>query len=142
MQYVLGFAFCDGHVALILKKRGPEALIGNWNGIGGKIEEGELAVQAMVREFYEECSYVTEQRHWNFFGDYRGRGWAIALFRINLRRQQDGNLPTIMCKELGGEFVSWFKADLSDCVSPQGNLRWLIPMALYTGANSLDIYEE
>lgn len=55
MHYVVGFQFNSARhlVALIHKKR-PAAQEGLWNGIGGKVEEGELPAVAMVREFGEE----------------------------------------------------------------------------------------
>ncbi len=42
----------DDSVLLAMKKRGFG--IGRWNGVGGKIEEGESVEQAMIRETQEE----------------------------------------------------------------------------------------
>ena len=49
-NYVLGFAFNKNfrEVLLILKNK-PQWQKGLYNGIGGKIEEGELPIEAMVR---------------------------------------------------------------------------------------------
>lgn len=54
--YATGLAFTDdrSRVVLILKKRGPPHLVGRWNGVGGRMESGEAAVEAMTREFREE----------------------------------------------------------------------------------------
>ncbi len=51
--YVLGFAFNNDNVALILKNR-PAWQKGLYNGIGGHIEPGETPLKAMIREFKEE----------------------------------------------------------------------------------------
>lgn len=52
-QTTICFLVKDGKVLLGMKKRGFGA--GKWNGFGGKIEEGEDAVAAMVREMKEEA---------------------------------------------------------------------------------------
>ncbi len=43
-------------VVLINKKR-PEWQAGLQNGIGGKVLEGEIYLQAMIREFKEETGF-------------------------------------------------------------------------------------
>lgn len=50
-QYVLGFLFNENltKVVLVRKKR-PEWQCGLLNGVGGKIEDGEPPLDAMVRE--------------------------------------------------------------------------------------------
>lgn len=56
VRYVVGFCFNPSmtHVALIEKLK-PEWQKGKLNGVGGKVEDGETAGHAMVREFYEEA---------------------------------------------------------------------------------------
>lgn len=49
----LGFLVRDGAICLAMKKRGFG--VGKWNGFGGKLEPGEMLVDAMVRELEEEC---------------------------------------------------------------------------------------
>lgn len=60
VRYVLGFTFSPtfSHVLLLWKNR-PAWQAGKLNGIGGKIEEGETAEEAMAREFTEETGIVT-----------------------------------------------------------------------------------
>lgn len=43
----------DGKICLGMKKRGFGE--GNWNGFGGKLEEGETIKEGAVRELFEEC---------------------------------------------------------------------------------------
>lgn len=42
----------NSQVLLTMKKRGFE--IGKWNGVGGKLQEGETLKQAAIREMQEE----------------------------------------------------------------------------------------
>lgn len=59
-EYVVTFVFdADlAKVVLLEKKRGPEALVGLWNGVGGKVERGEYLEEAAIREFAEEAGVV------------------------------------------------------------------------------------
>jgi 8-oxo-dGTP diphosphatase/2-hydroxy-dATP diphosphatase len=45
-------------ILLGMKKRGFGA--GNWNGFGGKLEEGETIEEAARRELFEECGLSAE----------------------------------------------------------------------------------
>lgn len=70
--YVLGFAFdlAITEVILIAKNR-PEWQKDKLNGIGGKIEPGETAKDAIVREFFEETGVMTYPDFWNYFADVK-----------------------------------------------------------------------
>lgn len=46
----------DDEVLLAMKKRGFGE--GRWNGVGGKVEEGESIEQAMIRETQEEIGVI------------------------------------------------------------------------------------
>ncbi len=50
----------DGKILLGRKKRGMG--FGKWNGFGGKIEIGESMEQCAVRELYEECGLIAEEK--------------------------------------------------------------------------------
>ena len=67
-QYVLGFMFSPdlSAVVMVIKER-PDWQKGLFNGIGGHIEGGECAKEAMVREFQEETGLLTVgAQWWNF----------------------------------------------------------------------------
>jgi 8-oxo-dGTP diphosphatase len=122
-EYVLGFRFSpDRQWVVLIEKRKPAWQYGRLNGIGGKIEPGETAIDAMVREFEEETGLDTKPSE-----------WAHAL---------------TMEKE--GEFLVYIFAsvgDITDCHTMEEeevfhantfelpiyvirNLRWIIPMLL------------
>lgn len=68
-KYVLGFAFAeDGKEVLLIRKNRPEWQAGKFNGIGGKVEEGETPEQAMYREFHEEAGI--KNSNWEFRFEY------------------------------------------------------------------------
>lgn len=50
---------------VLIEKEKPEWQRGKYNAIGGKIEEKETPLQAMVREFQEEAFILTKPDHWN-----------------------------------------------------------------------------
>lgn len=62
-RYTLGIAFGQDGVALVRKNR-PEWQAGFFNFIGGKVEDGELPVDCMVREFREETGVTIESDLW------------------------------------------------------------------------------
>lgn len=82
-EYVLGFAFNSSltRVALIQKNR-PEWQKGKLNGIGGHVEDGETAIEAMVREFREECGIVTNENDWTNFLTMEGEDFIVHVYKI------------------------------------------------------------
>ena len=82
-SYVLGFAFDESlrHVVL-LQKRKPAWAAGMWNGLGGKVEEGELGMNAMSREFNEECGVMIPPDRWKLMGAFQRQGWFVECFAV------------------------------------------------------------
>lgn len=72
-NFVLGFLFDpDYDVVVLIKKERPTWQAGAWNGVGGRVEEGETSHAAMVREFEEETGvFVADWQHYitEFFPD-------------------------------------------------------------------------
>lgn len=80
-SYALGFAFDETlrHVVLLQKAK-PEWAAGMWNGLGGKVEHGETPLQAMEREFEEECGVLIPQDNWLTLGAFQRPGWFVQCF--------------------------------------------------------------
>lgn len=119
-KYVLGFMFSEDYsrVALIRKLK-PADQAGRLNGIGGKIEPGEIPIASMVREFLEETGY--NQLRWRHFCIFQGPGWVVYAFT---------------CTGPVDELNSVTPEDIVVCNSSVWtremiqNLSWLIPLAL------------
>lgn len=81
-EYVLGFLFSNAPEfsrVVLIRKTKPEWQAGKLNGVGGKVEKGETALEAMRREFLEECGVKKE--NWVPFAllDYPdARVWCFA----------------------------------------------------------------
>jgi 8-oxo-dGTP diphosphatase len=84
-KYALGFIFDQArdHVLLIQKAR-PARQRGKLNGIGGKVEEGETFLQAMIRECWEETGISTEARglEWQHFATLIGDNYHMEVFAL------------------------------------------------------------
>jgi mutator protein MutT len=62
----LCFLIKDDKILLAVKKRslsGFNVAIGKWNGVGGKVDEGETIEAAAVREIGEEIGVKTAEKH-------------------------------------------------------------------------------
>lgn len=86
-HYVLGLIFSqhEGRIALLRKKR-PAWQAGMLNGIGGHIELGETALQAMVREAAEEVALrFPWPQAWEEIATLRqSRTWDVVVFKTSL----------------------------------------------------------
>jgi 8-oxo-dGTP pyrophosphatase MutT (NUDIX family) len=63
----LCFLIREGEICLAMKKRGFGE--GKWNGVGGKVEEGESIENTALRELEEEVGVKSEARHLRKVGD-------------------------------------------------------------------------
>lgn len=64
MQQVVGAAIVrDGRV-LAAKRTRPAAAAGRWEFPGGKVEDGESAEEALIREIAEELGVTVEVHRW------------------------------------------------------------------------------
>lgn len=120
-NYVVGFLFDRGKVALIRKVR-PNWQKGRLNGIGGHIEKGETPHQAMCREFREETGAIIGHGHLHEFVLVIGTGYRLHCFAAHIRG--------IKLKTTTDEKVVWKSWHLLNH-EVLDNLHWLIPMANY-----------
>lgn len=120
---VCGFFFDPGKTTLVLiRKNRPEWQKGLLNGVGGKVEEGEFALEAMIREFEEETGVRHEE--WEEFCQLADEinGYEVHYFRAfgdvtKCTSTTDERIELVMP---GGIAASG--------VIP--NLTWLVPLAL------------
>lgn len=132
-KYVVGFAFYENEVLLIYKTKGPDYVVGTWNGVGGKIEEFELAQDAMAREFFEETLIKTVSSDWDYFAKLNGFMFELHCYSIRFEEKiTSQNVETL------GEIVEWKRFYFSE-MTP--NLKWLIPLALDKTTGFVEIIE-
>ncbi len=82
-RYVIGYPVKGGKVLLIHKKRGLGQ--GLYNGVGGKVEEGESPEEAIDREALEEIGIVVVRKEWAakiHFYDHYGTAMEVDVFII------------------------------------------------------------
>ena len=130
MKYVLGFVFIGSDKILLqLKNRGGDYLNGKLNGLGGKIEEGESAISAMVREYFEETG---DDRYldWHKFSSiFYKNGVELNVFACTV---SDGFYDNIEWSSQDSNAEKLFVFNLNDvdwncCVS---NLEHMIKLIL------------
>lgn len=134
MMYVLGFAFdyeCPDLSVLLIRKAKPAWQKGKLNGVGGKIEPGEKPLVAMVREFFEETTILTEEKDWIARGLMEGVAtgpdhWSIYVYAARL----DGKLKPGMHSPTEEKLVVKKVSELWQCKDLIFNLHWIIPYCM------------
>lgn len=123
-NYVLGFIFSTDlkRVALLRKDR-PEWQAGKLNGIGGKLEKNELALDGMVRECQEETSIFIPEENWNYFAVFDGEYHQVHCFKTTYH-----NIEDLVCPE--SEKIEYISLDNLHKEHLMDNVKYLIPMAL------------
>ena len=128
-DYVLGLQFNhERHMVLLLEKRRPEWQRGQYNGVGGKIEPGETALEAMCREWHEETGMM-QCHKWHNFARLEAPGvYSVEFFRSfsSLELMLEAGLYTLAHPAL--EQIGVFPIKHLPRTIP--NTEWFIRMAL------------
>ena len=130
-RYCVGFAFkadIPGYVYLIKKKR-PEWQKGKLNGVGGKIEENETPLEAMVREFEEETGIKTTEEQWRYFCylTEQGEDWEVFFFTTNLKK--GAHLRRMNLEDECVYLIDWREYFFHNPEGLISNLQWLLPLS-------------
>lgn len=119
-------------VALIRKEK-PAWQAKLFNGIGGKINDGESELAAMEREFFEETGVKISPTSWRPFAEMAGKGWVVYCFcacsTLALTR-----VRTMTDEQV--RIVDWKKN--KEPIIP--NLEWLVPMARESFTNPTEAF--
>lgn len=105
LSVVAGILRKDGNEVLISERLGDGPFHGMWEFPGGKIDDGEQAVDALSRELEEEIGVtVTESRHFmSLSHDYPDRSVGIDFFLVDAwDRQPEG---------LEGQRLRWVRIE-------------------------------
>ena len=81
-RFVLGLAFDKARQKVVLiEKNRPDYQAGLLNGVGGKVEDVDQdALDAMRREFHEECGVETERTDWHEYACMKGAFGEVIVF--------------------------------------------------------------
>lgn len=115
-RYTCGFAVCGTRVLLILKNRGPASVVGCWNGVGGKLKEGELLQEGMSREFEEEAELKLPQDRWTHRIALKGQDglWQVDFLIAFITDEEERKIHKTESEVLG-----WFELD---SISPEKSI--------------------
>lgn len=142
-RYVLGFAWHHGSVLLIEKPSSARLHPQMLNGIGGSIEDGEAALDAMVREFREETGLTSDAHDWIEFGTLSGTGWHVTLFAVECDEDSGRPGDGYVTDEGRTRWVDPLPAGLPWNAVP--NLEWLVPLsagAIADGFSRVTVVED
>lgn len=78
--FMLVFSEDLSEVVLLTKKKGPAFLLGKLTGIGGKLEPGEDALTAAIREMKEETGLDISKDKWTFVSVNEGPAYRLDTF--------------------------------------------------------------
>lgn len=131
IKYVVGFMFDSSmsNVALIRKNK-PTWQAGLLNGIGGKVESGEISINAMCREFKEEAGVCVGT--WKPFCSMAGANNDGSGFEIDFF-YTIGNLDNLKSQESEKIEICVSHAITGGYDKVVGNLPWLVAMAMDFG---------
>lgn len=123
-QFSVGFIVSGDNVLLIRKNR-PDWQNGKFNGIGGKLEEGETPLDAMVRECREECGLYIPHNKWEHQLTITGTSYCLDVFLALV--------PTLE----GYQSLTDERVDHFNIYTLPTNLiasvRWILPFCLIAG---------
>lgn len=122
--YVAGFAFNDdGDSLWLIQKTKPEWQKGRYNGIGGKVEQNEAPMIAMIREFKEETGLDTNG--WKHWITLRGQTAVVYVYSIILSGPEFFKPRTVEEEQvINVEYP--LSSFCHNTVIP--NLRWMLPL--------------
>lgn len=124
--YVCGFLFDENksHV-LLIKKNKPAWQTGKLNGIGGKIESGEMPLDAMRREFKEEAGIDIHTSEWKDFCVLKGVDYIVHFFTAKVSTELFFTYKTMTDEQVVCISCNFHYNEHK--MLP--NLTWLLPLA-------------
>ena len=125
-EYAVGFLFSsDRRRVLLIEKTHPRWQAGKLNGVGGRVEEGESACAAMVREMEEEADLLFAESDFSLFLILESDACRVHFF-------QAVGVPEEAFQPRGSDEP--LRVVEVDCLPSNTlpTLRWAIPLSLDT----------
>lgn len=140
-RYVCGFAFhSPGNErprVVLLRKEKPAWQRGRLNGVGGKIEAGECAQEAMAREFKEEAGVNIPAASWTVFARMLFPDAEVVFLRTEHAAAENAETQTVWSDEANAFITEKIEHRLVRGIDEiadhhiMPNLRWAIPLAFH-----------
>lgn len=111
----------DLNTVILIEKTKPDWQRGKLNGVGGKIEDGETPVEAMVREFEEEAGLKTWPENWRHVATIKENLASVMVFTCI--SGDYGRVKPMTEESIVG--LDPFYVPRRNIVP---NLRWIVPM--------------
>lgn len=125
IKYVLGFLFNrNRNCVVLIKKTKPAWQAGLLNGVGGKIEPGEDARQAMIREFREETGVDTTKTDWSQFAELNNNNFIVYCYVAY------DEIAYHAAKNVEVEEIHKIRFHYLNAIPCVSNVYWLIYMAI------------
>jgi 8-oxo-dGTP diphosphatase len=132
-KYVLGFCFSENEEkVLLIEKNRPNWQKGQFNGIGGHIEDNEAPHDAMKREFSEETGILIDE--WKILGRIGNHLWCVYIYYSKSDKLFEAK--TMTDEEI--KIINVLDINNFPVIS---NLKWLIPICLDKIEYDFDLYK-
>lgn len=98
MLYKYTLAFLKRKDEILLLNRNKSPWMGSWNGVGGKLQEGETPLECILREIKEETGIDVEpskiqEKGFLTWEQFKALGNGLYLFLVELDPEFEYNTP-------------------------------------------------
>lgn len=114
----------DLRQVVLIRKNKPVWQSGKLNGIGGKLEENEVGLIAMKREFKEETGVETSVNQWRHYCSLRGSEFCVECF---CTMGDVDHCKTMESEEVAPFYLSEVPSHRTDMIE---NIGWLMSLAI------------
>lgn len=131
----------DRRQVVLIRKKKPAWQAGKLNGVGGKINQGEGARPAMVREFEEETGILVGEADWRkvvelraFFKEVDGVSGSCTIhFFVNFSSQDTLEQCRTTAANEGDIEIHYldYLRSLDGSKQALAQLRWILPMCAF-----------
>lgn len=137
-KYCLGLIF-DTEMTKVLLIQMQKLFVGKWNGVGGKIEQDETPIIAMIRELREETTIDIEciDKLHELLSITLPSGDLLYVYYSRLYSRYNDKFLNMYPKEKGpeGHNLDWYSLDYlrdvtNDTLAGNGNISYFVNLAL------------